>query len=221
MLQRPAASSSRSADALEEVIGLDYAGYLTHDGWSSYDRFEQATHQQCLWHALRRARGLLAKAQAGAARFPRQVLTLLEEALHVRDQFAAGQRSLRAVGEAHLDLTERLERLVQPIKVHADNERFAAHLSNHIDDWFTFLLFPQERLDATNYRAEQALRPAVVNRKVWGGNRTPAGSRAQAVLTSVIVTCKQQARSALDFIAATLRGLAGPPHNPVLLQATC
>jgi transposase len=211
---------SRSADALEEVIGPDYAGYLIHDGWSSYDRFDKATHQQCLWHALRRTRDLLAKAQAGAARFPRQVLTLLEEALHVRDRFVAGKLSRRAVGQAHLDLTERLERLVQPIKVHADNERLAAHLSHHIDDWFTFLLFPDAGLDATNYRAEQALRPAVVNRKIWGGNRTPAGSRAQSVLSSVIVTCKQHARSALDFIAVTLRGLSGPLLNPVVLEAT-
>jgi hypothetical protein len=31
--------------------------------------------------------------------------------------------------------------------------------------------------DGTNYHAEQAIRPAVVNRKVWGGNRTLAGSR--------------------------------------------
>jgi transposase len=211
---------SRSADALEEVIGPDYAGYLNHDGWSSYDRFEKATHQQCLWHAMRRAHNLLAKAEAGAARFPRQVLTLFDEALQVRDRFAAGKLSRRAVGQAHLELTERLECLVQPIKVHADNERFAAHLSNHIDDWFTFLLFPEAELDATNARAEQSIRPAVVNRKVWGGNRTPAGSRAQSVLTSVIVTCKQQARSAVDFIAATLRGLPGPLLNPVVLQAT-
>jgi transposase len=211
---------SRSADALEEVIGPDYGGYLTHDGWSSYDRFKKATHQQCAWHALRRARDLLAKAKAGAARFPRQVLALFEEALQVRDTFAAEKLSRRAVGQAHLELTERLEHLVQPIKVHADNERFAVHLAKHIDDWFTFLLFPEEGLDATNYRAEQAIRPAVVNRKVWGGNRTPAGSRAQSVLSSVIVTCKQQARSALDFIAATLRGLSSPLLNPVLLEAT-
>jgi transposase len=215
-----AIAPSRSADALEEVIGPDYAGYLIHDGWSSYDRFEKATHQQCVWHALRRAHNLLAKAKAGAARFPRQVVTLLDEALHVRDCFVAGKLSRRAVCQAHLELTERLERLVQPIKVHADNERFAKHLANHIDDWFTFLLFPEAGLDATNFRAEQALRPAVVNRKVWGGNRTPAGGRAQSVLSSVIVTCKQQARSALDFIGAALRGLSGPLLNPVVLQAT-
>jgi transposase len=211
---------SRSADALEEVIGRDYAGYLNHDGWSSYDRFHQATHQQCVWHAMRRAHRLLAQAKGGAVHFPRQVLRLFTEALHVRDRFAAGKLSRRAVGQAHLELTERLEHLVQPIKVHVGNETFAQHLSHHIDDWFTFLLLPELGLDATNARAEQAIRPAVVNRKVWGGNRTAAGSHAQSVLSSVIVTCKQQARSALDFIAATLRGLSGRLLNPVMLEPT-
>jgi hypothetical protein len=45
----------RSADALEEVIGLDYSGTLIHDGASTYDRFLDAQHQQCVAHALRRA----------------------------------------------------------------------------------------------------------------------------------------------------------------------
>jgi transposase len=36
--------------------------------------------------------------------------------------------------------------------------------------WFWFLIDPT--IAATNHRAEQAIRPAVVNRKVWGGNRT-------------------------------------------------
>ena len=50
----------RSADALERVIGIDWAGVLAHDGWSSYGRFRSATHQQCLGHVLRRVRELLA-----------------------------------------------------------------------------------------------------------------------------------------------------------------
>ena len=41
----------------------------------------------------------------------------------------------------------------------------------------TFLRHP--RIDATNWRAEQALRPFVVVRKVWGGNRTEHGASQQ------------------------------------------
>ena len=64
-------------------------------------------------------------------------------------------------------------------------------------------------------RAELAIRFGVILRKVWGGNRTWAGARAQAVLMSVWRTCWQQGRSALDFLSQLLRGkqvaLALPP----------
>ena len=49
-------------------------------------------------------------------------------------------------------------------------ERFAAHLATEFPAVFLFLW--DHSLDATNWRAEQAIRPAVVIRKVCGGNRT-------------------------------------------------
>ena len=80
-------------------------------------------------------------------------------------------------------------------------------------DLFTFLRQPG--LEATNWRAESAIRSGVILRKVWGGNRTWAGVRAQSVLMSVWRTCWQQGRSALDFLSQLLRGapvaLALPP----------
>jgi transposase len=50
-----AVEEGRSADALEGLIGIGWTGKMVHDGFSSYDRFAQATHQQCLGHVLRRA----------------------------------------------------------------------------------------------------------------------------------------------------------------------
>jgi hypothetical protein len=77
----------------------------------------------------------------------------------------------------------------------------------------TFLCQPG--LDATNWRAELAIRFGVILRKVWGGSRTWVGARAQSVLMSVWRTCWQQGRSALDFLSQLLRGtpvaLALPP----------
>jgi transposase len=80
----------------------------------------------------------------------------------------------------------------------------AQHLWVHRDALFTFLRQPG--LDATNWRAELAIRFGVILRKVWGGNRTWAGARAQAILMSVWRTCWQQGRSALDFLSQLLRG---------------
>jgi transposase len=80
-------------------------------------------------------------------------------------------------------------------------------------DLFTFLRQPG--LDATNWRAELAIRCGVILRKVWDGSRTWAGARAQSVLMSVWRTCWQQRRSAVDFLSQLLRytpeALAMPP----------
>lgn len=70
----------------------------------------------------------------------------------------------------------------------------------------------------TNYQAEQALRTPIVNRKVFGGNRTDAGCRAQEIISSTIQTCTQQQRSALAFlrdavcgVVASILRAASPP----------
>lgn len=72
-------------------------------------------------------------------------------------------------------------------------------------------------MDATNWRAEQAIRPAVVNRKVWGGNRAAAGARAQSVLMTVLRTAELMGRNALAFLSSLLR--APTDRRPLLIPA--
>jgi transposase len=196
---------SRDHTVAEGILGAHYAGTLIHDGWAPYDQFLHARHQQCLAHLLRRCRELLETATRGAVRFPRQIQAWLQQALRLRDRFRAREISAHGLAVARGRLHGQLLDSLLSRKTDVANERFARHLWKYRDHLFTFLTIPG--LDATNWRAEQALRPAVVNRKVWGGNRTPAGSRAQAILASVLETCRQQGRDALDFLSHTLRNL--------------
>jgi transposase len=83
----------------------------------------------------------------------------------------------------------------------------AQHQWAHPDYLFTFLRQPG--LDATNWRAELAIRFGVILRKVWGGSRTWAGARAQSVLMSVWRSCWQQGRSPLNYLSQLLRGTPG------------
>lgn len=194
----------RGCDALQRVLGIDWSGTLVHDGWASYDAFEHASHQQCQAHVLRRAHELEANASGRAKVFPRQVIELFQESLALRDRFAAQPPSQARRQEAHADFTQRLLDLTQSRRSDPANERLAAHLYGHSEHWFQFLLDPT--IPATNYQGEQAMRPAVVNRKVWGGNRTAAGARAQATTMSVLQTCKQQTLDAFAYISQTLCG---------------
>jgi transposase len=212
------ADQRRSAAVLEEVIGTDWEGVLIHDGFASDDRFPEAVHQQCVFHVLRRARELLANARAGAVRFPRQVIGLFTEALHFRNEYVAGRESPSAWEGARDGFEDRLAALVNGKRVVAAYATLSDHLARHFSSWFSFL--SDVRVPATNAIGEQAVRPAVVNRKVWGGNRTAAGARAQGIVTSVLRTCQQQARSAVDFVSQTLRAVGNRClPRPILLGA--
>jgi transposase len=193
----------RGKDASDWLIGPDYAGTLVHDGWSPYDRYDHADHQTCLGHLLTRCKELRERAIGAAARFPRQVQNLLQDALDFRDLRDAGKLSPRRCVHLADALEYCLQRLLAPRPRQAANRRLAKHLRRYLHQLFTFLRRPG--LDATNYRAEQAIRPAVVNRKVWGGNRTPAGGVAQAILMSLLVTLRQNGRDALEFLSRQLQ----------------
>jgi transposase len=204
---------TRSGAVAEDILGLDYDGTMIHDGWSPYDQFKDALHQQCLNHLLRRADNMAATATRGAVCFPRRVAELLRTGLDLRDRLAAGEIGTHGLAVARSRLENQLSNLIFPPKINAANETLAQHLWNHRDELFTFLRQPG--LDATNWRAELAIRFGVILRKVWGGSRTWVGARAQSVLMSVWRTCWQQGRSALEFLSQLLRGgsvaLALPP----------
>ncbi len=69
---------------------------------------------------------------------------------------------------------------------------------------FGFLFDPT--VDATTLRAEQALPPAVVNRNVSGGNRSPRGAQAQQILASVVQTARLRRLDTREVLAELLRG---------------
>jgi transposase len=206
----------RSADALEGVIGIDWAGKMIHDGFASYDRFTKAIHQQCLGHVLRRVRELQEKATRGAVHYPRRLIALFTEAIHLRNRHLQGEVSAEELRQARQQFDWRLQKLAQPAREVPAYETLSAHLWKHLDEWFVFLSHPE--VEPTNWEGEQAIRPAVVNRKVWGGNRTWAGAHAQEVLMSVLETCKRTGRLALEFVSQTLRAFGNPLlPRPILL----
>lgn len=197
----------RSADVLEQVIGLDWSGSMTHDGFSSYERFDEAIHQQCVDHALRRARKLVQQHTGMAKVFPQQVIDLFTGALRTRDELLQTKADDAQRGQAHEEYLQRLLALTCRPRVNEANERFAKHLAKHGASWLMFLVDPT--IPATNHRAEQALKTPIVNRKVWGGNRTERGSAAQAVIGSVLQTCKRKAVNAFTYFRNTFHGTLG------------
>ena len=139
--------------------------------------------------------------------FPRRVKQILQEGLEVRDRRDAGEISAKTAARQAGKLQERIMALTEPLKTNPANERFAAHLFRQQLHLFTYLRI--EGIDATNYRAEQALKMPIVNRKVWGGNRTENGAAAQGILASVLKTVVLSGRQAVNWISGLFRDPVG------------
>jgi transposase len=145
------------------------------------------------------------------------VRRILKDALALRDQrdrdvIDADEFALKVA-----DLNERTDKLLAMRPTHEPNRRLLGHLATEREHLFTFLTEPG--VQATNWRAEQALRPAIVNRKSWGGNRTTDGARTQQITMSVIRTARQQNIDPVELLVSAQRARESAASNLIRLPA--
>ena len=191
----------RGFDDATTVLGADFDGVLVRDGWVSYRCYRAALHQSCLNHLLRRCKEL--QEDHPDSLWAGQVQAVLQTGLAVRDRCNDGELSEHGLASVRGRLVARLGRLIDAPPPLDDAERFARHLATEFAAVFLFLW--DLSVDATNWRAEQAIRPAVVIRKVCGGNRTRHGADSQQVLASVVRTARQRDLDLPPLIATMLR----------------
>lgn len=194
------------------ILGEDFAGHLVADGWAPYRCFEHATLQTCLAHLLRRCHEMLQTATRGAVRFPRQVQAHLQHALVLRDRRDAGEIGDHGLRVAKGRLQASLRRILRGHFTNPDNGRLARHLLRYENALFVFLDHPG--IEATNWPSEHAIRPAVVNRKSAGGNRSTQGAQTQAVLMSLLRTAHQKDLDPRTLFKTILQA---PAPAPLLL----
>ena len=187
----------RGFDQATEVIDEDFTGTIVRDGWAPYRQYDQATHQTCLAHLCRRADELISDLPAWARGTPREIRDILGQALDARDLDPDGRRHVID------DLTERIELLGEQAHPHDENRKFVKHLLVEKDALFTFLADPA--VDATSWRAEHAVRPTTVTRKVCGGNRTERGAATQGRMMTLFRTATQQSIDAVEFLVNLAR----------------
>ena len=96
----------------------------------------------------------------------------------------------------------QLDKLLAYKGTQKDNRRFKNHLAKHRREILTFLY--HRDIEATHWPAEQAIRPAVRNRKVFGGNRTRSGAAAEESLGSFFATCGKNAIESLATLSHIL-----------------
>jgi transposase len=185
----------------EFLLGAGFAGLLAVDGWAPYRGFDLAIIQNCLAHLLRRSAGLQDVPRSEESRqWLEAISTRLKQALALRDRRKDYSEFGYAIACGRLEAA--FDRLLDDPALDDDTLKFAAYLVRTRHEIFVFLYEPN--LPATNYLAEQAIRPAVVNRKMSGGNRTWAGADDQAVVTSLLRTWAQRGRDIIQSCVALL-----------------
>jgi transposase len=185
----------RGSRVVQETLGDDFAGMLVSDCLASYDPPPYRKHK-CIAHHLRALKDQEASLEQRGIHS--NYLTLWK--LHLRDVIETWRQRPTLSAEAYAakvaQLRQGVDNLLEQSPVEPEEVRFRDRLRRRREHLLGCLEEPTA--EPTNNRAERALRPAVIARKVSCGNKTDRGRRAFEILTSLAATADQQAR---DFLA--------------------
>jgi transposase len=208
-------------DELRELIPREYAGIMVCDRARSYDArpLQGVRQQKCLAHVQRSLSEALADQWGRARSFPLRLRALLAAAMALwrqhqaqavtAEQFAAARQRLQAAVTQHL----RPRRLTN-----RTNRRLLSELGWQHDQGNLLRFLDDPQVEPTNNRAERALRPGVIARKVSQCSKNPAGAAAHAAFVSVVCTLRQRGETGLIealvsvFTAGAVRD---PPERSV------
>jgi transposase len=191
---------TRSSDVVVDILGKEFKGILASDCFVAYDekRLTDWLKQKCLGHLLRELSELKASKTGRAVCLAQDLSQVLQAALALKTHKLTLDPT--AFSQQAQALEARLDALIAPQRRLKDttNLRMVKRLRKHRPHLLRFLYV--DDLEATNNQAERMLRPAVITRKTNGCNRTRTGAETHAVLSSVLVTCRQHSLPILDYL---------------------
>jgi transposase len=183
---------------VQEVIPTDYLGVMVTDRGRSYDAqtLDNVRQQKCLAHIQRSIRDVLVTKTGRARDFGEGLKALLQDALQLWHAYHDGTAT-DFVTEAKALQEELTYQLRDRRLKDADNQRLLNELGWHHDRGNLVRFLDEPRIEPTNNRAERALRPAVIARKVSHCSKNAAGAHAFEAFTSVVRTLVKQSTDSL------------------------
>ena len=202
---------------VRQVVPSDYGGVMVTDRGRSYDAqaLSGVKQQKCLAHVLRSISEVV-KTKTGRGRsFGKRLSGLLREAMELWGAYCRGEASDFAAAAERLKREESDHLRDRPM-ADADNYRLQNELGWHDDRGNLLRFLDDPSIEPTNNRAERALRPAVIARKVSHCSKNDGGADAFSAFTSVIRTLARNGgdRSVVDRLCRVFRG--DPLHSPFL-----
>jgi hypothetical protein len=209
---------SRHREMLDNVLQGRFHGILISDGYAVYRAWDNRL--RCWPHLMRKLRGLAESSDgrvAGVGQEMEGILKTLMAAIYA----ARIEAPPTALPLRHCAEVEHLRQLCEANQMD-DHPVLRSVVREFLHDWKVILRpVAEPHLPLSNNAAEQALRHWVIARRISHGTRSEAGSRAFALLVSVIETCRRRRTSAWRYLGTVIRaarqGLALPalPAIPV------
>lgn len=190
---------SRGSGVLETLLGDEFVGTLSCDYFSAYRKFQQAANlsvQYCWAHLIRDVRFLTTLPDKVTNNYGQRLMERIGRLFHDwhrRDDFTQSKANKR-LAKRQAELLAVAKR--PPPRTEAQN--IADRFRHNGVDYFRFL--NDWSIEPTNNGREQALRHAVIDRKITQGTRGQNGRRWCERIWTVLATCRQQHRSPFQFI---------------------
>lgn len=189
---------SHGGPVAEKLLGPNYAGALVTDCHGAYRRLKCPQHK-CIAHHLRALHKSRARNPTEDSPYLDAWKQLWQDVMELH-----GQRQTLAAdmfAERRAALEARWEELLaEPVTLPGDRY-FLGRMRNTGVHHFGCLYHDVE---TTNNRAERAIRPAVIARKISCGNRTQRGASTWQILVSLATTAEQRGREFLEEITTTI-----------------
>jgi len=197
--------SSRGSIVVEDVLTDQFKGMLVSDCLSSYDPCDYAKHK-CIAHHLRAIAKAMDLPGTDDKRYLGEWKTFFEAVILL-------YKIRNVLGEDDFaDKRNRMEIWCDRLLARLDNQPGDASVKNRLSKQRKHLLgcLYEPHAEPTNNRAERALRPAVIARKLSCGNKTRRGRDCWQILASIGATCRQRMIDFVDYLAPQLPLTAQP-----------
>ncbi len=183
---------SRSKKVVEEILGKDYKGIISCDGWKVYESFSSSL-QRCWAHLLRESFHLKEK-HKGFEKYHRMLKEIFDRIIQIRLKPPRENERMVIID----GMKEEMRELINKIKFEPNYKKFATTIENGIEYWFTCLRCLE--VEPTNNYAEQSLRELIVQRKIMGGLRSEKGAETLEVISTMIATWKKQGKPLMETL---------------------
>ena len=187
---------SRGMKVLMEVLTRRFKGIIVCDGWKPYARFTKRI-QRCWAHLLRESKDIAEKFEEAIPLHNalKELYEILTEALE-NDPPPEVRKTLWQLAREALRHWIMKEYSIEKVR------KFIGKINNGFDYWFTFIINPG--VEPTNNRAERALRPHVVLRKILGTLRNDKGTSIHERIMTTLATWGQRGLDSLQMLIAKL-----------------